>query len=346
MRIIRKQNTKSLVGIGTLAAAVYLISNQLNRRARAFDLSDKVVLITGASRGLGLVLAREFARHGARVAVCARDQSELEHVVDEFAWMGENFLAVTCDVTVRENVETMAMQVETMLGPVDVLVNNAGTIIVGPIENQSVDTFEDAMNTNFWGPLYATFAVMPGMKQRKQGHIVNIASLGGKIAVPHLLPYSASKFALVGLSEGLRMELAKDGIRVTTVCPGLLRTGSPRNADFTGQNEKEYSWFTVSDSLPGVSVSAETAARKIVDACIHGDPELLLGATAKFAAAMHSLMPEMINEILGFTNALLMPQPDPSSGARKIKGSQSETAVTQSALTALTRMAESANNQL
>jgi short-subunit dehydrogenase len=340
------QNTKNLLGIGTLAAAGFLLAKQSARRARALNLTDKVVLITGASRGLGLVLAREFAKHGARIAICARDQSELEHVVDEFAWMGENFLAVTCDVTVRENVETMAMQVETLLGPVDVLVNNAGTIIVGPIENQSIDTFEDAMNTNFWGPLYATFAVMAAMKQRKQGRIVNIASLGGKIAVPHLLPYSASKFALVGLSEGLRMELAKDNIRVTTVCPGLMRTGSPRNADFTGQNEKEYSWFTVSDSMPGVSISAEAAAKKIVDAAIHGDPELMLGATAKFAAAMQSLMPEMINEILGFTNVLLMPQPDRSSGARKFKGSQSETAVTQSALAGLTRMAESANNQL
>jgi NAD(P)-dependent dehydrogenase (short-subunit alcohol dehydrogenase family) len=147
-----KQNTKNLLGIGTLAAAAFLLAKQSARRARAFDLTDKVVLITGASRGLGLVLAREFAKHGARIAICARDQSELEHVVDEFAWMGENFLAVTCDVTVRENVETMAMQVETMLGPVDVLVNNAGTVIVGPIENQSVDTFEDAMNTNFWVP--------------------------------------------------------------------------------------------------------------------------------------------------------------------------------------------------
>jgi NAD(P)-dependent dehydrogenase (short-subunit alcohol dehydrogenase family) len=215
-----RRNTKNLVGIGTLAAAGFLLAKQLARRKRALDLTDRVVLIAGASRGLGLVLAREFARHGARIAICARDQSELEHVVDEFGWMGENFLAVTCDVTVRENVETMAMQVETMLGPVDVLVNNAGTIIVGPIESQSVDTFEDAMNTNFWGPLYATFAVMPGMKQRGLGRIVNIASLGGKIAVPHLLPYSASKFALVGLSEGLRMELAKDGIRVTTVLPG------------------------------------------------------------------------------------------------------------------------------
>jgi NAD(P)-dependent dehydrogenase (short-subunit alcohol dehydrogenase family) len=110
------QNTKNLVGIGTLAAG-FLLAKQLARRARAFDLTDKVVLITGASRGLGLVLAREFARHGTRIAICARDQSELEHVVDEFAWMGESFLAVTCDVTVRENVETMAMQVETMLGP-------------------------------------------------------------------------------------------------------------------------------------------------------------------------------------------------------------------------------------
>ena len=163
---------------------------------------------------------------------------------------------------------------------------------MGPAENQNIESFEDAMNTNFWGALYAAYAVMDGMKRRKRGRIVNIASLGGQIAVPHLLPYSASKFALVGFSEGLRMKLAKDDVRVTTVCPGLMRTGSPRNADFAGQNEKEYTWFTVSDSRPGVAVGSVAAARKIVDACIHGDAELILGATAKLATLLHSVMPE------------------------------------------------------
>jgi short-subunit dehydrogenase len=340
-----RQDMKTLLGIGSVAALGYLAAKAAARRAQALDLTGKVVLITGGSRGLGLALTREFAKHGARIAICARDQAELEKVVVEFAWMNDNFLAVICDMTVREQVETMVLQIETLLGPIDVLVNNAGTIIVGPAENQSVESYQQAMNTNFWGPLYASYAVMEGMKHRKRGRIVNIASLGGKIAVPHLLPYSASKFALVGFSEGLRMELAKDEVRVTTVCPGLMRTGSPRNADFAGQNEKEYTWFTVSDSLPGVATSSVTAARKIVDACIHGDAELILGVTAKLATMLHSVMPDTLNEILAFVNSTLMPSPG-GNGTSPRKGFESETAVTRSGLTALTRVAETANNQL
>jgi short-subunit dehydrogenase len=345
VRLVMRQKTKNLLGIGTLAAIAYATAKTVARRSRVFELRDKVVLITGGSRGLGLVLAREFAKRGSRIAVCARNEEELEQVAEEFSWMGENFMAVSCDLTVRESVENMVIQVEALLGPVEVLINNAGTIIVGPIDNQNVEAFEDAMATNFWGPLYATFAVMEGMKRRRQGRIVNIASLGGKIAVPHLLPYSASKFALVGLSEGLRVELAKDNVRVTTVCPGLMRTGSPRNADFTGQNRKEYAWFTVSDSLPVVAVDAETAARKIVNASIYGDPELILGATAKLATLVHALMPDTLNDIMTFINTALMPAPG-NSGALGKKGYASETKITRRGLTVLTRIAEMTNNQL
>jgi short-subunit dehydrogenase len=340
-----RREMKTLLGIGSVAALGFWAAKAAARRAHAFDLTGKVVVITGGSRGLGLALTREFARHGARIAICARDEAELEKVVAEFAWMDENFLAVICDVTNRDHVENMVLQVESLLGPVEVLVNNAGTIVVGPAENQSVESYEQAMNTNFWGPLYASYAVMDAMKRRQRGRIVNIASLGGKIAVPHLLPYSASKFALVGFSEGLRMELAKDNVRVTTVCPGLMRTGSPRNADFAGQNRKEYTWFTVSDSLPGVATGSVSAARKIVDACIHGDAELILGATAKLATMLHSVMPDTLNEILSLVNTALMPGPG-GSGNRRVKGFESETAITQSGLTALTRVAETANNQL
>lgn len=339
-----RSNTKNIVGIGTVAAAGLLLVKTLARRSRAFDLADKVVLITGASRGLGLVLAREFAKHGPRIAVCARDEAELEQVAEEFSWMGDRFMAISCDMANREHVENMVIQVEALLGPIEVLVNNAGTIIVGPVENQNIETFQEAMATNFWGPLYATFAVMEGMKRRRQGRILNIASIGGKIAVPHLLSYSASKFALVGFSEGLRMELAKDNVRVTTVCPGLMRTGSPRNAIFTGQHRAEYTWFAVSDSIPGVSMSAESGAKKIVDAGIHGDPELVLGVTAKLATALHAVMPDVLKETLAFLNTTFMPGPKGWSSERA-KGSESETAVTRSALTALTRIAETVNNQ-
>src|SRR5262249_29078614 len=143
-------------------------------------------------------------------------------------------------------------------------VNNAGIIQVGPMETMTLADYQEAMRVHYWGPLYTALAVLPQMKQRRAGRIVNITSIGGKVAVPHLLPYVGSKFALVGLSEGLRAELMKDGILVTTVVPGLMRTGSPRNAFFKGQNEAEYAWFKIGDSIPVLTTSAERAARRIV----------------------------------------------------------------------------------
>ncbi|MCU1241454.1 MAG: hypothetical protein JWO71_2180 [Candidatus Acidoferrum typicum] len=312
--------------------------------SRAMDLRGKNVLITGGSRGLGLLLVREFAKAGARVALCARNGGELERVREELAWMGKQLLTMTCDVTDREQVERLIERVRRELGEVDVLVNNAGTIVAGPFETQSIEEFEQVMRTNFWGAVYTSMAVLPRMRRRRSGRIVNIASIGGKIAVPHLLTYSASKFALVGFSEGLRAEMAKYEIWVTTVCPGLMRTGSPRNADFKGQHRKEYTWFMVSDSLPGSSISAEHAARRIVRACVRGEAEVILGLPAKVAARLYALAPGLSAEILAGINRLL-PEPG-SDGAETRKGFESETEFTQSWIAGLTREAERANNQL
>ena len=228
-------------------------------------------------------------------------------------------------------------------GEIDVLVNNAGTILVGPVENLNIESFEDAMQTHFWGPLYTSWTVADRMKQRRFGRIVNIASIGGKVAFPHMLPYSASKFALVGYSEGLRTELAKYNVYVTTVCPGLMRTGSPRNADFTGQSEKEYAWFTLSDSLPFLSLNVRAAARKIIDAAMHGDPEIHIGLVAKFGAKVQGVAPVITAEALTVVNRLL---PDPGTGKDIRKGTDSESRATQNRATVLTRQAEIANNQI
>jgi short-subunit dehydrogenase len=308
------------------------------------DLRGKTVLISGGSRGLGLLLVREFARAGAQVALCARNGGELERVREELAWMGNQLLTITCDVTDREQVENMIRRVQRELGEVDVLVNNAGTIVAGPFETHSIEEFEQVMRTNFWGAVYTTMAVLPRMRWRRSGRIVNIASIGGKVAVPHLLTYSASKFALVGFSEALHAEMAKYGIWVTTVCPGLMRTGSPRNADFKGQHRKEYTWFAVSDSLPGSSMSAMRAARRILRACVHGEAEVILGLPAKVAARVYALAPGLSAEILAAVN-LLLPEPG-GDAAETRKGFESETEITQSWITNLTRSAERANNQL
>ena len=180
-------------------------------------------------------------------------------------------MALPCDVTIREDVDALVREVGERLGPVDVLINNAGVISVGPVDTMGVEDFQQAMATNFWGRSTRS-SPLPGMRRRGEGRIANIASIGGKISVPHLVPYSASKFALVGLSEGLRAELAKDGIAVITICPGLMRTGSPRHAIFKGRHRAEYAWFSISDALPLVSMDADRAARQILDSIRRGRP--------------------------------------------------------------------------
>jgi len=313
--------------------------------SRYGSLDGKVVLITGGSRGLGLALAREFATHGARVGVCARDEDDLRTASDEFAARGDHFFSSQCDVSNPAQVQSMLASVQNALGPVDVLVNNAGTILVGPLEQMSVADFEEVMRINFWSAVHTTLAVLPGMRERRQGRIVNITSIGGKVAFPHLLPYTASKFALVGLSEGLRAELAKDGIWVTTVVPNLMRTGSPRNAEFKGDYKKEYAWFTISDSLPGASMSAERAARQIVRACQNGESELVLGLPAKLAVVANGVAPGLISDLLAAGNEWLLPRATGSETARR-KDYESESQVTRSSLTSLTRAAERANNEV
>src|SRR5215217_4242035 len=295
---------KDIAKLTTAAAGVFVLKSVWNQLTE-FDLNGKTVLITGGSRGLGLVMAREFAREGARLVLCARDETELERARTDIETLGIEVMTVPCDVTDKQSVTEMIERVNSRFGGVDVLVNNAGVIQVGPIEVMTPEDFETAIQAHFWGPLNTILAVLPSMRAKKSGRIVNISSFGGKVSVPHLVPYSASKFALVGLSKGLRAELAKDGITVTTICPGLMRTGSPRNADFKGKHELEYAWFSISDALPLLTVSAENAARQILRACKRGQAELVISVPAKIAVLFDSLFPEAMSQMLALTNQFL-----------------------------------------
>jgi short-subunit dehydrogenase len=335
-------------GALVLAAAAglggYLLARAVMKKP-TYDFRGKTVLITGGSRGLGLVMAREFAREGARIAICARDKEKLDKAHEELANnAGADVFSYSCDITNREQVNEMVRAIENHFGEINVLVNNAGRIEVGPMEVMTLEDYEAAMNTHFWGPLYTTLAVLSQMRQRQEGRIVNITSIGGKISVPHLLPYSASKFALVGFSEGLRAELAKDGIVVTTVCPGLMRTGSPRNAMFKGQHKAEYAWFSISDALPVTSMKAERAARQIVSACKRGDAEIVLSVQAQLAVTFHSLFPGLTSDLLGIVNKFL---PGPGGiGTNSAKGEDSKSLLTPVWLTALSDIAARRNNEI
>jgi NAD(P)-dependent dehydrogenase (short-subunit alcohol dehydrogenase family) len=302
-------NTPRNAIIGSLIAGSAVLARSVIRTRRFYDLENKIVLITGGSRGLGLIMAREFARRGARVAICARDAAELDRAQADLTGLGTEVLTMTVDVTVQADVEDLAEAVREHLGPVDVLVNDAGVITAGPFDEMTVADYDEAMRTHFYGPLYTTMAFLPGMRERGHGRIVNISSIGGKVAVPHMLPYCASKFALTGFSEGMRAAVKRDGVYVTTVCPGLMRTGSPRHAQFKGKLESEYAWFTTADVLPGLSIDADRAGRMVVDACVYGDAELVMPMSAWLGSKANALAPGITSDVLSLSERLL-PQSD------------------------------------
>jgi NAD(P)-dependent dehydrogenase (short-subunit alcohol dehydrogenase family) len=337
-----KLGSEIIFGVGALlglAAARAL-------RKISFDLAGKTVFISGGSRGLGLLLAHEFASRRAKVAISGRDREALDRAVDSLRQAGAEVLPVETDISMREEAELAVEQIRRKLGAIDVLVNNAGTICVGPMEVMTIDDYRNSLNTHFWGPYFATMAVLPEMQRRRQGRVVNISSIGGKISVPHLLPYSVGKFALTGFSEGLRSGALKDNVYVTTVCPGLMRTGSPRNAFFKGNNKAEYAWFSISDALPLLSMSARRAARQIVDACVRGSAEVVLSLPAKFAVKVHGLFPGTTADVLGVVNRLLPSALHDGREREPKTGKESYSEVSPSWVTALNERAAEQNNQI
>ncbi len=248
------------LGVDATALATAL----LVRRFRSADLRDKVVVITGASRGLGLAMAQEFARGGAKVSICARDERELDSARRALESSGAEVLTTVCDVVNNDEIQHLITSTIARFGRIDVLVNNAGVITVGPFQAQTFSDYQECMDVMFWGVVHPSLAVLPHMMARGSGSIANITSIGGKVSVPHLLAYNCAKFAAVAFSEGLHAEVKKYGVNVTTVVPGLMRTGSYLNAYFKGAHRSEFTWFALGSTLPGVSIDARRAACRIV----------------------------------------------------------------------------------
>ena len=268
-------------------------------------LNGKTALVTGGSRGLGLLIAEQLGRRGCRVMICARDAEELETAGRRLRKQGIDADTTVCDVTDPGAADLLVGAVESRFGQLDILVNNAGVIQVGPLEAMTGQDFEQSWQTMFAGPLRLTLAALPRMRSRHSGTIVNIASIGGRVPVPHLLPYVAAKHAMAAFSSGLRAELAGEGIDVTTVVPGLMRTGSHRAAMFSGKSEHEYAWFSTLSSLPLLSGSASRAARAIVRAAERRRPELVFTPAAKVGFRLYALAPATATRLLGVVARLL-----------------------------------------
>jgi short-subunit dehydrogenase len=282
-------------------------------RTRRASLAGQVALIAGGSRGLGFLIARELAREGCRLFICARDADELERARQSLRSEGAQVLALACDVTNAEQAQRLVAATIADLGGIDILVNCVGVIEVAPLASLTLAGFHQAMGANFWGVVHTSLAVLPHMRGRGNGRIVNITSIGGQVAVPHLLPYDAAKHAAVGFSEGLGAELASDGVSVTTVVPGLMRTGSHRFARVGGQKEREYQWFRLAASTPGLAMSAPRAARRIVAAAKRRDREVVLGVPAKALRLAKELFPELTLRVLAMANRLLPTAPERGS---------------------------------
>ena len=333
-----------------LAAGVgmALVASRLARARLGISFEGRVVVITGGSRGLGLVMARMLVDEGARVVLLARDLGELERARTELEACGRGkVMTLRCDVRRRADVRAAIDTVLDTWRTVDVLINNAGIIQVGPLEHMDHEDFENAMATHFWGPLHLVLEITPVMRHRRFGRIVNISSIGGRVAVPHLAPYSASKFALVGLSDAIRAELDPYGIRVTTVAPGLMRTGSPINAQFKGQHEAEFVWFKVGSSLPGLTIAAERAARRILEACRYGDPSLTITLQAKAMAAANAVVPNAVaRAMMLVTRALPAGTGLEGNAVKRGFENEAKSKWTPSAVTRLADRAALANNEL
>jgi NAD(P)-dependent dehydrogenase (short-subunit alcohol dehydrogenase family) len=339
-----KNEQRWAIGLAA-AAGTALVAARLARSRLAISFQDRVVVITGGSRGLGLVMARQLAAEGAKLVLLARDVDELARAKEDLEGRGGQVLTLRCDIRRRADVRAAVDTIVNHWHAIDVLINNAGIIHVGPLDHMSHEDFENAMATHFWGPLNLTLEIMSIMRHRGFGRIVNISSIGGRVAVPHLTPYCASKFALTGFSDGIRAELARYGIRVTTVAPGLMRTGSPMNAQFKGHHRAEYSWFKAASSIPGLTVAAERAARKIIDACRYGDPELTITPQARLMAIADEVFPAIVSRTMMLV-ARVLPGPNGSDGDRLRRGRENEPAAIPALVTKLTDRAAVANNQV
>jgi NAD(P)-dependent dehydrogenase (short-subunit alcohol dehydrogenase family) len=277
-------------------------------------MTKPLALVIGGSRGLGLLIARELLETGHQVVISARAAEDLDRAVSMLEPAGP-VVGRQVDVRDRSAVEALVADVEDTMGPIDTVITVAGIISVAPADAQTYEHFEQAMDTMAWGPINVAMAVLPRMRERHSGHIGTVTSIGGVVSPPHLLPYSAAKFAAVGFSDGLAAALSGSGVTATTIIPGLMRTGSHERAEFGGDPSQEYGWFSVAASLPLLSADATRAARRIVRAVAAGKPVVTITPLAFLAIRARGLAPGTTTRLMGLVSRLLPDAPPGDDGA-------------------------------
>ena len=288
------------IALGAAALGLAIASRYRHR----YTFENKVVVITGGSRGLGLVLARELASRGASLGLMARDAIELARARST---IGSDSLVqlLPADVTDPAQVEQAFSTVIRRFGRIDVVINNAGQILSAPFDDTTKDDFTTMLEVHFWGTLHVTRAALPHLARHGDGRLINICSIGGRVPVPHLSAYCASKYAQAGLSAVMAEELRSKGIRVTTVLPGLMRTGSHIQAWFKGDRPAEFAMFSLVGGAPITSMSAERAARLILSASASGKADAVIPFTYRQIAKLAAIAPNTTIGALAAVSAML-----------------------------------------
>jgi NAD(P)-dependent dehydrogenase (short-subunit alcohol dehydrogenase family) len=306
----------------------------LSRSRRRLELNGRVAIVTGGARGLGLAITRALVRQGCRVAICGRDGETVLRCVEQLRTEGATIMGQACDLGDPDQATAFVQTVVEAYGAVDILVNNAAQCYVGPASELDSLDMQLALRNIFWAQFYPTKALLPQMRARRFGRIVNITSIGGKLPIPHQAAYVAAKHAATGWSETLALELEHEGITVSTLTPPPLRNGAPLHAHYNGRREAEFMWFASALTSPLSAIPAERVARVVVDAIIYGAQERAVSALSWLAARAHGVAPGLVASGLRWF-ARRMPataEPGTSSSMRlgsEIAGSSSDTAIQQ-----------------
>ena len=249
----------------------------------------RVAMVTGGSRGIGRAIAAALVREGLSVAVAARDREQVAKVADELrAGGGVSVLAVALDVTDATSVEAACARTAAELGPVDVLVNNAGIAESAPFGKTTVESWERHLRVNVTGPYLMTRALLGGMLERGWGRVINVASLAGLYGSPYVTAYTTSKHALVGFTRALATEVSGKGVTVNAICPGFAATdmvwnGAHNIAARTGRSFED-AVASLARMNPGGRLSepeeiADEVRRLVGDDTINGEAVVLDGST-------------------------------------------------------------------
>ena len=252
------------------------------------NYNKKVVVITGASSGIGEQSAEKFAQLHAIVVLVSRNEEKLQQISSRLSKYQTTVLAYACDISKKDQVDKMAKFVIEKFGSVDVLVNNAGFGIYDTVEKIKVEEMESQMGTNFFGMMYCIKAFLPKMLEKRSGHIVNVASVAASIGIPGMASYCASKFAMLGFSESLYHELKGTGVGITVVSPIMVRT-----------NFFDHASFGKMPRYSSTSLDPKTVANAVIQASSSPRLEIVVPQFVRFVIWLKQTLPYVINPIIG-----------------------------------------------